>query len=245
VLRGAPGASYLNKAEGPMSNLNIGLQHLSLKREPIEHYAEDLVTSSGSMTEIRRISMEYQNFKEAELERLARRLSLLLEDEAKEEASIMEQQATLEREEETERATRLAELEESNTRSAGERQQHHQAALSILGLVNIVDPRQNVGQSRPSLNQDSRGGYGHVTNHVTINTTHLTMTSYAPSQASQSRDLPRGTTAGVALATQAIQGLQSENKQDKRISYHMLFWLCVLSFSCWRPEVLKLNGPVS
>ena len=160
-----------------MSTLNIGLQHQSFKRGDMEQWAEEYCSSAGSMTEIRRIADQFDRYKESELLRLARRLSLLIADEATEEAAIVERTATLEREDqEEEKRRKQREVDESRLGNAGEQQ--HEAALSILGLVNVVNPRQQGGA--PEQRQDGTGGCVSVTNNVTINTTNLTMTSYAP-----------------------------------------------------------------
>lgn len=56
AIRGAPGGSYLNKAERGMSLLNFGLENLSLVREPMPKWAEDAVSGAQTMKDVRSIA---------------------------------------------------------------------------------------------------------------------------------------------------------------------------------------------
>jgi hypothetical protein len=53
VIRGAPQGSYLNTVERGMSILNLGLQHVSIKRGEMARWAEKRVQSASTMKEIR------------------------------------------------------------------------------------------------------------------------------------------------------------------------------------------------
>ena len=77
VIRGAPNGSYLNKVERGMSTLNLGLQHVALVRKTMPDWAENGISSAGSMKEVRKFAEDHENKKKGDMERAAMRKKAL------------------------------------------------------------------------------------------------------------------------------------------------------------------------